>query len=66
MDWLCAGFARWQEGAEELREVLRLDPNNAEAAKGLYIAMIKQGLSGEMPASILEFYRSASEPQAPD
>ena len=32
-------LARWQEGAEELREVLRLDPNNAEAAKGLYIAI---------------------------
>jgi lipoprotein NlpI len=30
---------RWQEGAAELREVLRLDPNNAHAAKALYIAI---------------------------
>jgi tetratricopeptide (TPR) repeat protein len=29
---------RWKEGAAELREVLRLDPNNADAAKALYIA----------------------------
>ena len=35
-------LARWQEGAEELREVLRLDPNNATAAKGLYIAIDKK------------------------
>jgi tetratricopeptide (TPR) repeat protein len=32
-------LARWQEGAEELREVLRLDPNNPEAAKALYMAI---------------------------
>jgi tetratricopeptide (TPR) repeat protein len=31
-------LGRWQEGAAELREVLRLDPNNAHAAKALYIA----------------------------
>ncbi len=31
-------LARWQEGAAELREVLRLDPNNAAAANALYIA----------------------------
>jgi Flp pilus assembly protein TadD len=31
-------LGRWQEGAGELREVLRLDPNNASAAKALYIA----------------------------
>jgi len=32
-------LGRWQEGAAELREVLRLDPNNAHAAKALYIAI---------------------------
>ncbi len=32
-------LGRWQEGAAELREVLRLDPNNADAAKALYIAL---------------------------
>jgi tetratricopeptide (TPR) repeat protein len=31
-------LGRWQQGAAELREVLRLDPNNAAAAKALYIA----------------------------
>jgi tetratricopeptide (TPR) repeat protein len=29
---------RWQEGVVELREVLRIDPDNADAAKALYIA----------------------------
>lgn len=29
---------RWREGVVELREVLRLDPDNADAAKALYIA----------------------------
>jgi tetratricopeptide (TPR) repeat protein len=29
---------RWEEGAMELREVLRHDPNNADATKALYIA----------------------------
>jgi tetratricopeptide (TPR) repeat protein len=29
---------RWQEGIQELREVLRLDPNDEAAAKALYIA----------------------------
>jgi Flp pilus assembly protein TadD len=29
---------RWQEAVVELREVLRLDPDNADAAKALYIA----------------------------
>jgi Flp pilus assembly protein TadD len=32
-------LGRWQEGAAELREGLRLDPNNARAAKALYIAV---------------------------
>jgi tetratricopeptide (TPR) repeat protein len=32
-------LGRWQQGAAELREVLRLDPNNAAAAKALYIAL---------------------------
>jgi Flp pilus assembly protein TadD len=31
-------LGRWKEGAAELQEVLRLDPNNAKAAKGLYMA----------------------------
>ena len=31
-------LGRWQESAAELREVLRLDPNNAAAANALYIA----------------------------
>jgi tetratricopeptide (TPR) repeat protein len=29
---------RWQDGVVELREVLRLDPDNGDAAKALYIA----------------------------
>jgi tetratricopeptide (TPR) repeat protein len=29
----------WRQGAVELQEVLRLDPNNAKAAKALYIAI---------------------------
>jgi Flp pilus assembly protein TadD len=32
-------LGRWQEGEAELREVLRLDPNNADATKALYIAL---------------------------
>ena len=31
-------LGRWQDGEVELREVLRLDPDNADAAKALYIA----------------------------
>ncbi len=31
-------LGRWPEGAAELEEVLRLNPNNADAAKTLYIA----------------------------
>jgi tetratricopeptide (TPR) repeat protein len=31
-------LGRWQDGVVELREVLRLDPDNADAAKALYIA----------------------------
>jgi len=30
---------RWEDGIAELREVLRLDPDNHQAAKALYIAM---------------------------
>ena len=30
---------RWEDGIAELREVLRLDPDNHEAAKAVYIAM---------------------------
>jgi len=29
----------WQQGADELREVLRLDPNDVQATKALYIAL---------------------------
>ncbi len=32
-------LGRWQDGIVELREVLRLDPDNADAAKALYIAV---------------------------
>jgi tetratricopeptide (TPR) repeat protein len=32
-------LSRWQEGILELREVLRLDPNSADATKALYIAL---------------------------
>jgi tetratricopeptide (TPR) repeat protein len=31
-------IGRWEDGATEMREVLRLDPDNAVAAKALYIA----------------------------
>jgi Flp pilus assembly protein TadD len=31
-------LGQWQEGVVELREVLRVDPDNADAAKALYIA----------------------------
>jgi tetratricopeptide (TPR) repeat protein len=31
-------LGRWEDGVLELREVLRLDPDNADAAKALYIA----------------------------
>ena len=34
-------LGRWQDGIVELREVLRLDPDNADAAKALYIALDK-------------------------
>jgi len=34
-------LGRWQDGIVELREVLRLDPDNADAAKALYIAVDK-------------------------
>jgi len=32
-------LGRWDDGIAELREVLRLDPDNQEAAKALYIAV---------------------------
>jgi hypothetical protein len=31
-------LGRWQDGVVELREVLRLDPDSADAANALYIA----------------------------
>jgi len=40
-------LGHWKEGVVELREVLRLDPDNADAAKALYIAMDRaQGQPG--------------------
>jgi predicted Zn-dependent protease len=52
LDPLNSGFRRnlalvlcrlglWKEGVAELREVLRLDPNDADATKALYIALEK-------------------------
>ncbi len=42
-------LGRWQDGIVELREVLRLDPDNADAAKALYIAVDKaKAQSGEV------------------
>jgi tetratricopeptide (TPR) repeat protein len=32
-------LGRWQDGATELRDVLRVDPDNADAAKALYLAV---------------------------
>jgi predicted Zn-dependent protease len=32
-------LGRWQDGIVELREVLRVDPDNADAAKALYVAV---------------------------
>jgi tetratricopeptide (TPR) repeat protein len=32
-------LGRWQDGIVELREVLRVDPDNADAARALYIAI---------------------------
>jgi tetratricopeptide (TPR) repeat protein len=37
-------LGHWKEGVVELREVLRLDPDNADAAKALYIAMGQIGI----------------------
>jgi predicted Zn-dependent protease len=35
-------LGRWDEGIAEMREVVRRDPDNAEATKALYIAMEQQ------------------------
>jgi tetratricopeptide (TPR) repeat protein len=32
-------LGRWQDAVKELREVLRVDPDNADAAKALYVAV---------------------------
>ena len=46
-------LGRWDDGVAELREVLRLDPDNHEAAKALYIAVdqakARQGESRNHP-----------------
>jgi tetratricopeptide (TPR) repeat protein len=35
---------RWKEGIAELREVLRLDPNDAEATRALFLALDQPGV----------------------
>jgi tetratricopeptide (TPR) repeat protein len=46
-------LGRWDDGIAELREVLRLDPDNQQAAKALYIAIdqakAQQGEAGKHP-----------------
>jgi tetratricopeptide (TPR) repeat protein len=46
-------LGRWDDGIAELREVLRLDPDNQQAAKALYIAIdqakAQQGDAGKHP-----------------
>src|SRR6266852_934182 len=46
-------LGRWDDGIAELREVLRLDPDNQQAAKALYIAIdqakAQQGDAGKRP-----------------
>jgi tetratricopeptide (TPR) repeat protein len=46
-------LGRWDDGIAELREVLRLDPDNQQAAKALYIAIdqakTQQGDAGKHP-----------------
>lgn len=36
-------LGRWKEGAAELQEVLRLDPDDAEATRALYLALDQPG-----------------------
>lgn len=38
MRWPLCRLGRWQDGIVELREVLRVDPDNSDSAKALYIA----------------------------
>jgi tetratricopeptide (TPR) repeat protein len=45
----------WQDGVVELREVLRLDPDNADAAKAMYIAREQQKHSPQTFANVPEF-----------
>jgi tetratricopeptide (TPR) repeat protein len=45
-------LGRWQDGVVELREVLRVDPDNADAAKALYIAIEQaKALPEDVPKS---------------
>jgi tetratricopeptide (TPR) repeat protein len=44
-------LGRWQEGIVQLREVLKADPNNADAAKALYIAQEKVAIMTQSSAS---------------
>ena len=42
---------RWAEGADELREVVRLDPDNGEATRALYIAVDEAAKTPGGPSS---------------
>ena len=44
-------LGHWQEGIVQLREVLKADPNNADAAKALYIAEEKVATSARSSTS---------------
>src|ERR1700737_3490890 len=45
-------LGRWQDGVVELREVLRVDPDNVDAAKALYIAIEQaKALPEDVPKS---------------
>jgi tetratricopeptide (TPR) repeat protein len=52
-------LGRWKEGAAELQEVLRLDPNNTKAAKGLYMAR------DEIEKQAAQAHRADSQKPAP-
>ena len=46
-------LGRWRDGIAELREVLRVDPDNADAAKALYIALDQtKGHSGDVAPAV--------------
>lgn len=43
---------RWDEGISEMREIVRRDPNNADAQRALYIAQDKAKSAGHRAASV--------------